>query len=149
MREDTEELEISFGFDLGDGGRADAGGWPSWEQGRTRGFALAGPLTIGDGRLGSVANLEMSMECRRTAAGFEGKWELSMEERIGPHRIDRGQATGYLIDAQNARVLSFAMPQFARACGTRRHKWSGSLTREQFDRITSFASDGDATVRRC
>ena len=144
---EEEKSRIDFGVDLGEAPRAED--WGSWEQSRTRSFAIAGPFTIGDGKLGSVANLVMELKCSRTATGCEGSWAFSMEERIGPWRIERGQGTGYLTGT-GGDVLSFPMPQFGHACGTRRHQWSGSLTKDQFEAIKGFrAGSNDLPVRRC
>lgn len=143
-----EDQDIHFSLAVGEE-EPRAGEWGSWEQSRTRSFFAAGPFTIGDGKLGSVANVNFDLSCKRTATGFEGSWKVSFEERIGPNRIYRDQSTGYILGASSSRIISFPMPQFAHACGTRRLEWSGALTREQFEQVTGFMIDGEVTIRRC
>lgn len=148
---DTAEEELSFRFavaDEGDEPRA-AGAWGRYEQSRVREFLKSDPQPIGDGKLGSVGPVAFTLTCKRTASGFEASYSLSIEERIGPNRIERGQATGRWLAIDNSVVLTFPMPQFGRACGTRTLNWSGTLTRDQFDMISGLDTIGDVTVRRC
>jgi hypothetical protein len=140
-----EDIHFSFGVDA----EPRAGGeWGKYEQSRVRSFLKSEPQPIGDGKLGSVGPVSFELSCKRTAGGFEASYALSLEERIGPNRVDKGQATGRWL-SNGGVVTTFPMPQFARACGTRTHQWQGQLTKDQFDAITGFDTIGDVSIRRC
>jgi hypothetical protein len=151
-KEDTEEtIMIDIDADAGGGRRGD---WPDWEQERRRSFLSAAERNLDSaGRLGRVRNLALEMIVRRDGTGFSGSWNASIDEAIGPLRLDRPDVVALrLLDQQGNIVVETTATDFAHRCGgwvTR--SYSGSLTREQFDRIATLgiATRGNVGARRC
>lgn len=149
--EPEETILIDIDANAGSGRRSD---WPDWEQERRRSFLSAAERNLDRaGRLGRVRNMALDMIVRRDGDGFSGSWSASIDEIIGPLRLDRPDVVSLrLLDQQGNIVIETTATEFAHRCGgwvTR--SYSGNLTREQFDRIAtlSIATRGNVGARRC
>lgn len=150
MEQEIEEFALALDL-VADSAVRTQGGWPGWEQRRTRSLLSAAEVQIDSRRLlGLARNLSLELEMMRVSGGFAGTWSFSIETKIGPWRIDRDGKAKLQLKAGNNVLIAIPAQGFATACGDwRKQNWSGALTFDQFEAIDNVSIFGDIEARRC
>jgi hypothetical protein len=146
----SDEVSLTVELQAAAGTRA-ADGWVDWETQRTRSFLNTQEKWLDARRyLGLYRNFALELVMKRTDQGFAGTWTLSMDTKIGPWRVERDGKIIFQVKSGGTVLFSTPATGLATACGDwKTQSWSGNLTIEQFDAITTIEATSNITARRC
>lgn len=145
-----DEVLLALDLNVAAGART-AEGWADWEMRRTRSFSAPAERWLDERRwLGLYRNVTLELVMNRVEQGFAGTWSLSIDTKIGPRRVERDGRI--IFQAKGGGAVLFSMPAtgLATACGDwKTQTWSGNLTFEQFEAMTTIEATSEITARRC